>query len=513
VLDESDMLEYLRDDPDTNVILGYVESVEDGPAFMNAARRVTREKPVIMIKSGTTAAGAKAASSHTGAMAGSEQAYVAAFKQSGIIRVSDVASLFNLAGAFSNQPLPKGPNLAIVTNSGGPGIMAADACERSNLVMSRPHGATIDRLSKFLPPFASLYNPIDIIGDANAERYKKTIEAVIEDERVHSLLVLLTPTAMVEIEDTARAIAETAEKSGKPVAACFMGERRVMPGRRILQEAGVPSYEFPEDAVFSLSSMFDYAEWKNRPKEEDVRVERDKSKAAEVIEGAKSRGCVEVVEFQAQELLKAYDLPVPETRLARTSDDAVEAAREIGLPVVLKIASPQISHKSDVGGVVAGISSEEQVRRSFLDITSRASRLREDAHVTGCLVQQMAPKGSKEIIIGFSRDSQFGPLLMFGLGGIYVEVLKDIAFRLAPLSRDAATRMIREIKSFPLLRGVRGEPPVKFRAVEDILLTMSALAVDFPEIQEAEFNPVLVNEEGALVADVRLTLCSEEEGR
>ena len=513
VLDESDMLDYLAEDDDTNVILGYIEGVEDGRRFMRVARNVTKKKPVVLIKSGTTAAGAKAASSHTGAMAGSEQAYKAAFKQAGIIRVEDVSSLFNLAGAFSNQPLPKGPNLAIITNSGGPGIMAADACERSRMEMARLQPSTIDALGKFLPAYASLYNPIDIIGDANAERYKRTLEAVVPDERVHAILVLLTPTASAEIEATAQAIIDASESADKPVFACFMGERRVGPGKEMLINAGVPSYDFPEQAISSLEAMYNYHAWRENPPEVELCHLRDKDKARQVIEKAKSRGCVDVVEFQAQELLKAYNLPVPGTRLARTSDEAAEAAAELGLPVVLKIASPQISHKSDVGGVVAGIETEDEVRRAFIDITSRASRLRQDAVITGCLVQQMAPKGSKEIIIGFSRDSQFGPLIMFGLGGIYVEVLKDISFRLGPLTMDAARDMIRDIKSFPLLRGVRGEPPVNFKAIEEILMIMSQMAQDFPEIQEADFNPVLVNQDKAFVADVRLTLCSEDEAK
>lgn len=508
VLDESDMLDYLRDDPETQVILGYVESVEDGQRFSRVAREVTAHKPVIMIKSGTTAAGAKAASSHTGAMAGSEQAYGAAFNQAGIIRVRDVSMLFNLAQAFSTQPLPTGPNLVIVTNSGGPGIMAADVTEQSALLMGTLTGKTVDTLMKALPPFASLYNPVDIIGDADAARYRVALEAVVKDELVNSILVMLTPTASAEIEATAQAIIDVTKGCGKPVFACFMGQQRVAPGREMLQRAGIPCYAFPEPAIHSIEAMYKYHLWRSRPAPVGVCYRRDKTRAAKVLENARGNGCTEIVEFQAQDLLKAYELPVPQTELARTSDVAVKAAKRIGYPVVLKIASPHISHKSDVGGVRVGLADEAAVRSAFLDITSRAARLRKDASITGCLVQSMAPKGSKEVIIGFKRDPQFGALVMFGLGGIYVEVLKDIAFRLAPLSMDDAAEMIREIKSYPLLRGVRGEPPVDFKTIEDILLTMSQLAQDFPDIYEAEFNPVLVNHEGAVVADVRVTLCT-----
>jgi acetate---CoA ligase (ADP-forming) len=506
VLSEADMLRHLGQDEATKVILGYIEGVEKGQEFMRSASDVTRRKPVIMIKSGTTAAGAKAASSHTGAMAGSEQAYQAAMRQSGIIRVTELDMLFHLADAFSSQPLPAGPNLAIVTNSGGPGILAADACEKSRLLMAHLSGETIERLKEFLPSYASLYNPVDIIGDATAERYARTLEVVVDDPMVHSLLVLLTPTASVQVEDTARAIADVAARSRKPVFACFMGKMRVAAGQRILRDAGVPCYAFPEPAIRSIEAMAVYHEWRHRPYPVQVCYRRDKGRAEKIITEARSKGLTEIVEFQAQGLLKAYELPVPQTLLARTSEEAVRAADKIGYPVVLKIASPQISHKSDVGGVRVGLATPEAVHRAFLDITSRAQRMAKDAFISGCLVQAMAPKGSKEIIVGFKRDSQFGPLVLFGLGGIYVEVLRDIAFRLAPLSLSDAHDMIREIKSFHLLQGVRGEDPVDLKAIEDIILTMSQLALDFPEVYEAEFNPVLVGPKGALVADVRLTL-------
>lgn len=509
-IDEAHMLEYLKDDPETKVILGYIEGVEDGTRFMRAAAAVTAVKPVIMIKSGTTAAGAKAASSHTGAIAGSDQAYQAAFRQAGIIRVRDVASLFNLALAFARQPLPKGPNLAIVTNSGGPGILAADAAEKSRLIMGSLSSTTVNTLLSILPPFAAVYNPVDIIGDADAGRYRKTLEAVARDPMVHSLLVMLSPTASVQIPETAQAIVDVARTCDKPVFACFMGRKRVKPGEEILTRAGIPCYAFPEPAIASIEAMYLYSQWKERPAPVQVCYRRDKPRAQQVIAEARLMGCSEIVEFQAQEMLKAYELPIPATALARTSDEAVAAARKIGFPVVLKIASPQISHKSDVGGVKVGLATPEAVAHAFLDITTRAKSLRHEAYITGCLVQGMAPKGSKEVIIGFKRDPQFGPMILFGLGGIYVEVLKDVAFRLAPLSMDDAKQMIREVKSFPLLRGVRGESPVDFNAIEDILLTMSQLALDFPQIMEAEFNPVLAHPGGALVADVRVTVCPDE---
>jgi acetyltransferase len=506
VINEGNMLEYLRTDTNTSVILGYIENVEHGADFIEQAAKVTREKPVIMIKSGTTTAGAKAASSHTGAIAGSDQAYTAAFRKTGVIRAGDMATLFDLAQAFSTQPLPEGPGLCIVTNSGGPGILAADATEKSSLNMARLSNSTIERMKEFLPPYASLYNPVDLIGDAPAERYRKTLEVVIDDPQVHSILVLLTPTASAEIMETAQAIIDVAKTTKKPIFVNYMGGQRTRPGQKMLTDAGIPCSIYPEPLIKSIETMYNYYLWRQTPAQEYPEVRRNRQKARLVINEARSKGATEVVEFQAQEVLRAYNLPTPNTGLARSSDEAVAAADKIGYPVVLKIASPQISHKSDVGGVKVNLADAEAVRNAFFDITARAQRMRPEAYIAGCLVQEMAPKGCKEIIIGFKRDDQFGPLLMFGLGGIYVEILKDIAFRLAPLGRDDAKGIIREIKSYMLLKGVRGEQPVNFQAIEDILITMSELALDFPEIVEAEFNPVLVNAEKAVVADVRITL-------
>ncbi len=511
VLDEAHILDSLADDDQTNVILGYIEGVSDGKHFMESARAMTMKKPVVLIKSGTTASGAKAASSHTGAIAGSDQAYDAAFRQTGIIRVRDVASLFNLAICFSTQPLPEGPNLAIVTNSGGPGILAADATENSGLNLSSLTNKSLNELGKILPPYASLYNPIDIIGDATAERYARTLEVVAEDELVHSILVVLSPTASVQVDETARAIIDVSKKTKKPIFACFMGDMVVGSGKRLLQDASIPVYSFPEPAIAGLAAMYEYTERRKRPAPAELCIRRDIEAARQVIADARTRRQTEIVEFQAQGLLNAYGLPVPTTELARTSQQAVEAAERIGYPVVLKIASPQISHKSDVKGVRVNLEDSSEVVAAFMDITSRAQRLRKDAFISGCLVQSMAPSGSREVIVGFKRDPQFGPLIIFGLGGVYVEVLKDIASRLAPLTLDDAKKMIREIKSFPVLRGVRGEQPVDFEALEEIILIMSQLALDFPEIDEAEFNPVLVNPDGAVVADVRVILAPPED--
>ena len=508
MLNETDMLLALKDDPATKVILGYVENISDGQAFLLAAQETTAVKPVIMIKSGTTPAGARAASSHTGAMAGSEDACRALFAQAGVIRVRGLADMFNLALAFATQPLPGGPNLCVVTNSGGPGILAADAADRSGLTMAPLRGQSVELLQAFLPRHAALYNPVDIIGDADAARYAKALEVVGADPMVNMILVLFTPTPAVDALAVSRAVAAhaaSAASAGKPLAACFMGEAKVAGARDILRQAHVPCYDYPEPAVEALYALHRHAEWKKRPPPVQICYMSNKYMAQDVLASAKAKGYTELVEFMAQDVLKAYGLPVPRTVLARTSDEAAVAAKAMGYPVVLKIASPQISHKSDMGGVVVGIEGEEALRRAFLTVTNRARRIKE-AYVLGCLVQAMAPPGAREVFAGFKRDPRFGPLVLFGLGGIYVEVLRDVSCRLAPLSLMDVGEMVREIKSYPILRGVRGEPPVDFRAIEDVLLTLSQIAIDFPEIEECDFNPIMVSPGGALVVDARFTL-------
>ncbi len=506
VIDESDILAYLADDPETKVIIGYVEGVESGQRFLAVAQRVTRKKPVIMIKAGRTGAGAKAASSHTGSMTGTDQAYEAAFTQAGVLRANTLQDLFSLAEAFSCQPLPLGFDVGIVTNSGGPGILAADACEIANLVLAPLPADTVDALKAQLPPFAAFHNPVDVLGDADAARIGRAMDTVLRVGHVHALLVMISPTVRSEVDEVAREIARVAAQHAKPVFVCAMGGLTMEPARQVFTQAQIPCYDFPEPAIQAIATMCRYREWKNLPPPVEVGYRRNLGKAKEIIRQAREQGIQEIVEFQAQGLLNAYELPIPETRLCRTSEEAVAAAKQIGFPVVLKIASPQISHKSDVGGVRVNLNTPDEVRGAFLDITARAQRIREEAYILGCLVQGMVTKDAREVIIGFKRDPQFGPMVIFGLGGIHVEVLRDISCRLAPLTLSDVHEMIREIRSYPLLAGIRGSTAVNETALEDILLIMSQLSLDFPEIHEAEFNPVLVNDQGAWVADVRVVL-------
>lgn len=506
VIDEAALLKFLSNDPETRVILGYIENIENGREFMEQARRLSIKKPIIMLKSGNTCAGARAASSHTGAIAGSERAYDAAFKQAGIIRVSRLEDMLNLSKAFSLQSAPKGSNLAIITNAGGPGILAADACSDSGLRMARLSLSTIGELHRLLPGYASLYNPVDILGDADSERYKVVSKLVLQDPMVHAVLVIISTVRGLDPAEAARAVVEAVANSGKPVFCCIMGRSNTGEARDILDAAGIPVYDFPKPAVRAMESLHSYSLWKGYPPRESEEPERDIDCAAQVINRSIRTGHSEIVGFQAREILKAYGLAAPLSDLARCGDDAVAIAEDIGFPVVLKIASPNISHKSDVDGVVVDLNTPEEVQAAFWDITARAQRLRPDAYIVGCLVQQMAPSGSREIIAGFKRDEQFGPLIMFGLGGVHVEILQDVSFRLAPLAREDASAMIREIKSYMLLKGLRGGDPVNFDAITDVLLKISCLAMDFPDVCEAEFNPVLVGPDSALVADVRMTV-------
>jgi acetyltransferase len=504
---ETEIILSMEQDEDTRVILGYLESIEDGARFMEAARKVSQTKPIIIIKSGTTSAGAKAASSHTGALAGSDHAYHAAFKQSGIIRAESMQSLFGYAVAFASQPLPKGPSLAIISNSGGPGILAADACDRSSLHLTPIRKETADRLREFLPSTASVYNPIDIIGDATHERYEKSLEVVLEDNMLHSVLILLTPTAAVDTEAVAHSIVRLAKDADKPIITAFMGEKGVRRARKILRDYGIPSYDYPEDAISALDAMLTYRRWREKPPRQYKHFEADTRSVRQIFASVIKQHRHDLIESEARQILEAYQFRLPKGHIARTTKAAVEAASEIGYPVVMKIASPDVLHKSDMGGVRIGLQDDAMVEETFFDITSSIRLRQPGARILGVMVQEMIPQG-KEVILGITRDMQFGPMIMFGLGGIYVEVLKDVAFRIAPLSVESADAMIREIRSFPLLRGVRGEAPADIEGIRDALLRLSQIAVDFPEIIEADINPLLVCPEGqgVVAVDARFTI-------
>ena len=506
-VDETTLLEAVGADHDSRVLLGYIESIQRGEEFMRAAREITRRKPVILFKSGMSAAGAKAASSHTGALAGSDNAYAAAFRQSGILRAREVVDLFDWGLAFSYQKGIGGPNVALVTNAGGPGIIATDAVERSRLQMAALAKETVDALRQALPPTANFYNPIDVLGDAHAERYEIAVRAALGDPNVHGVIVILTPQTSTEPLPTAEVVAKAAAEYGKPVVACFMGGPRVIEGFRYLMEHRVPTYPFPERAVAAMDALYRHRLWMDTPPGEVCAFPVAKEKVAAIFQQSRAAGRLELGEQEAREVIGAYGFKVPRSVLATTHEEAVAAAREIGLPVVMKISSPDILHKSDVGGVRVGVATELEVVGAFTAIIESARRKLPQADLSGVLVQEMI-RGGRETILGMTRDAQFGPMIMFGLGGIYVEVLKDVSFRIAPLTRRDAEEMVGEIRSVKLLRGVRGQPPADFDALVEGLLRLSQLVVDFPEIVEMDLNPLAVFPKGGgtVAMDARLAL-------
>lgn len=506
-LNESDLLEDLENDTNTSVITAYLEGVADGGRFLDVASRVSRSKPVIIFKAGTTQAGARAVSSHTGTLAGSESAYAAAFRKCGALRAGTVKDLFMLSMGFAAQPPPRGPRVAVVTNAGGPGIIASDALERSGLTLATLNEETTRHLRENLPEAAGVYNPVDILGDAGADRYRLAMESVLRDPGADAVMVILTPQAMTRPSEAASAMAGSVRGADKTVFAVFMGGPEVSEAEEILRKAGIPNFQFPEDAVNTLRSMVSYTDFLSRPPDTRIRFEVDKGKARKTFDSVREEHRLELVEVEAREVLLAYGLPVARTLLATSLEECIKAGREIGYPVVAKIASPQIMHKTDVGGVVVGISNTDDLISAYERITANARKFMPQANIWGVLVQEMLPP-SHELILGMNRDSQFGPLIMAGLGGVYVEILKDVSFRLAPLSEEDAREMLRELKSSRLLQGARGEPPADIPAVIECLLRVSQLVTDFPEINELDINPLRVLEEGkgCLATDARIVL-------
>ncbi len=505
---EVDLLPWLAADAQTKVISMYIEGITDGRAFMSAAAAAAREKPVVALKSGTTNAGAKAVSSHTGTLAGSESVYEAAFRQSGVIRAASVQDLFDYALGFSYQPIPRGRRLAVITNAGGPGIMAADESERRGLWLANFDSATIEKLRGALPAEASVYNPVDVLGDALADRYGAAIKTILADPNVDSAVVILTPQAMTEIGATAaemtRAAAGTDEK---PVFAAFMGKALADEGTVVLRAGSIPNFYFPERAVAMVDAMVRYSEARSRPERTPARLPVDR----EAVSGLLGRAIEEkkryLVDIEALDVVKAYGIRTPRSAIAQNKREALEMAAEIGYPVVLKVSSPDVLHKTDVGAVKVGVENDFELRRDYRDLLTNVERYMPEAEIEGVVVQEMV-RGGKETIIGMNRDPQFGPLMMFGMGGIYVEVLKDVAFRLAPVTPEDAAEMLKEIRSRALLEGVRGEERADIEAVIDAIIRLSQLVMDEPSIAELDINPLMAMGAGAgaIAADVRILL-------
>jgi len=506
-----DVLRYLADDAETSVILMYLESITNGRELMKAAREIagnrSNPKPILAIKGGRTAAGAAAAQSHTGALAASAEVCDGVFQQSGIIRCQSLEEMFNAANLLAEGPVPRGSRIAIVTNAGGPGVMATDAAISNGLELAQFSKETTARLKAALPAAANMKNPVDVIGDAREDRYAAALDAVFNDDGVDQILVILTPQSMTNINTIAQTVCDIKNryaKSDKSLLCSFMGAKDVAPGIEILQRHGIPHYILPEWAADAMWHAAWYRQWLNREVTQIETLPVHRERAAAILDKAPDGY---LLESQALEVLEAYGFPVLPSVLTQTADEAVAAANRVGYPVVLRVVSPKIIHKIDVKGVILNLQNADEVRKAYGALRDNLLQLVKAADVPGILVRHMIPAG-KEIILGVNRDPTFGHMLMFGLGGIFVETFKDVTFRIVPIRASAAGKMIRETRAYTLLKGVRGEPPSDIASIEDALKRLSQLANDFPRIAELDINPLLVHPqgEGCHVADIRIRL-------
>lgn len=510
-LTENDLLVYLNDDPLTHVILMYLEDLVDGREFISIARKITSHrknpKPIIALKAGRTFIGAKAASSHTGSLAGSDKVYDAIFDQCGVIRGDTLEEIFDYVKAFSSQPLPKGKNVAIVTNSGGPGILATDSCIKYGLNLASLSNSTKKTLKTILPPTASLNNPLDLIAEAQHEQFEVAIQSMLKQKSVHSALIILTPTAFTDVEKISKAIVKVAKKVKKPVATCLLGVYDVSAGIELLEQNFIPDYRFPESAARVLAEMSKFTSWLNRPKTRVKKYDIDKKKASQIIERVKTEGRSFLLEQECYDVLKAYGFPVIRSVLALDEAQALAAAEKIGFPVVMKIASPDVLHKFDVGGVILDVKNISEAKKAYAKIHRNIRSELPKADITGIIVEEMAKEG-KEVILGMNQDEQFGPILMFGMGGIYVEALEDVIFRLAPIRELTAEMMIEKTKTYKILDGFRGGPVYDTPAIADCLKRLSQFVTDFEDIKELDINPLIVYEEkkGCKIVDARIIL-------
>jgi 4-hydroxybutyryl-CoA synthetase (ADP-forming) len=507
-MDENDVLELLSGDIETKVIVMYLEDIHNGRSFMEIAKRVTKDgKPIIVLKAGRTPEGAKAAMSHTGALMGSDEIYDALFTQSGVIRVDTMQELFELSTAFSKQPIPlqKG-GVVIVSNAGGPAIISTDACSKYGLKMA-DISASSNTIAKVIPPHGSARNPVDIVGDADYKRFEKVLDEVFSNENVDSVVTMCTPSATLDYNDLARTIVNKSKGSDKTMFAALMGLAEGNENKQILSDGGIPHFMYAEQAISSLEAMYRFRNWLTSPKGEPKWFKADINRVKELFDNVLKQGRTNLLEEEGYEVLTSYGFPTPKSILGTSENECVKAAQEIGYPVVMKISSQDIIHKSDAGGVKVGVKNDDEVKAVFNTIMSNAKKYNANAKIKGVLVQEMV-KSAKEIILGSKQDPLFGPVIMFGLGGIYVELLKDVVFRIAPIDEREAIRMVQSIKAIKILKGVRGEKPSDLNAIVDSLQRLSQLVIDFPEIEEFDMNPLLVLEEGkgARAVDVRIGL-------
>ncbi len=510
-VDWGDLIAYLGDDGRTQSIVIYMETIGDARAFLSAAREVALAKPIIVIKPGRTEAAARAAASHTGALTGRDDVLDAAFRRSGVLRVDTIAELFHMAETLGKQPRPRGPRLAIVTNAGGPAVLATDALLGSGGALAELSAETLAGLDALLPPHWSHGNPVDVLGDADSERYARAVELVARDPGSDGLLVILAPQAMTDPTQTAERLRSLASIPGKPLLASWMGGADVAAGEAILNRASVPTFAYPDTAARIFSYMWRYTENLRALYETPVLAEEgdgapDRDAAALIIAGALKRKRVLLTEAESKQLLAAYGLPTVPTRVARTADEAVRAAADLGFPVAVKLHSETITHKSDVGGVQLDVRDADGVRRAFEAIRAAVAERAGPGHFLGVTVQPMVARDGYELIVGASVDEQFGPVLLFGAGGTLVEVLRDRAVGLPPLTSTLARRLMERTRIFAALQGVRGRAPVDLGRLEQLLVRASQLVVEQPRLRELDINPLLASAAGLLALDARVVL-------
>jgi len=515
-VDFGDLIDYFGTDPKTRSILLYIEGITNARKFMSAARHFARTKPIIVVKAGKFAESAKAASSHTGALTGEDLTYDAAFKRAGMVRVEEIADLFNCAAVLGMQPLPKGPNLAIITNAGGPGVMATDALIARGGKLAKLSPKTMETLNNILPHYWSKGNPIDILGDARADRYKTVLEACLEDENVDGVLLIYTSQAVAEPVEIAESIVEVCKNKrylNKTILTSFMGHGAVEEANRIFNENGIPTYSTPEQAVKTYLYMYQYKRnlelLYETPEELPVDAASPTRPILTLMRGAALEGRELLTEAEAKKILEYYEFPVVKTFVAKTAEEATMLAKQIGYPVVLKILSPQIIHKSDAGGVALDLTCDSEVEQAFENIMKRAKEYNPNAEITGVTVQPMIKRRGYEIIIGSKKDAIFGPVILFGMGGIGVELFKDFAIGLPPLNQTLARRLMEETKVYQLLKGYRNMPPANVKLLEEILVRFSQMLVDFPQLVEVDINPLLIDEKEAFILDARILIDKE----
>ena len=514
-VNEIDLLRFFKKDSNTKIIIGYIEQITNGKKLIKEAFQITKTKPLIIIKAGETKEGNRAILSHTGALAKPNEMINFVFKQSGIIQVSSLSDLFNLIKFYAGKrqhylmsPFLNGPEIAVLTNAGGPGTITIDLHKKNNLEVASFEKNTIRILKENLPASASIKNPIDIIGDAKADRYKTALGALIKDKKTDGIIIILTPQSVTEIKKTAEIIVRLSKKSKKPILVSFIGGKNIEEGNKILNKANIPVYNYPGEAVKVLAKVWHYEKWKKENKKlkhffyfkiPDYSFD----KIRKIIKRTKEKKLRQLSVLDAEKILKIYQIPIIKSYLARNSDEAIKISQKINQPVVLKIASSDIIHKTDAGGIKGDLKNSKEIKSAFKEIIRNVKRNFPKAKINGMIIQPMV-KEARETILGIKQNELFGPVVMFGAGGIFAEIFKDVSFRLPPLTKEEARQMIEETKIVKILKGARGQKPTDIRIIAEILLKLSILAKDFPEIKEVDINPLMVSEKKIVAVDVRM---------